>query len=433
METICFILQQNFGIELWKYLSIATIQNLALVNKTLSKICRSYLVVHFYHSEKCTNPSLEKLICHTEQHARKLQNYNNLTHLRFSSSPGYISALPKTLKYLYVTYTRQKTNIFDILSEGLSELVLYNCYCGQPFDLKCLPKSLEKLNLDISAGFNQQMEGLPPNLKSLNISSSSFTHNLDGILPSTLEELSLFKYHGTLDNFPKGLKSLSINILCTPTIDIRYMYRLEKLAILDRVSIYVGNKLPESLKFLHLGTLYNYPLYDQQLPKNLSHLIIASTFNNTMVLRNLDKLKILEIDHDVIGQFSQPIELDTLPKNLESLTMRCEYNLPIKPYVLPSTLKYLDISGSFNQPFEKGSLPNNLKTLKFRCNFNHPLELDVLPKSLESLYLGKRFDCPTKHFDQLPNLRECYIANPNYSHDIPTKIRNLYQNIIFNC
>ncbi|EFA74687.1 hypothetical protein PPL_11656 [Heterostelium album PN500] len=114
------------------------------------------------------------------------------------------------------------------------------------------------------------------------------------------------------------------------------------------------------------------------------------TFNlNTTFYNTSEFVTEIKFGHD----FNQPLESNSLPPNLTSLSFVIKFNQPIPNGVLPKSLKHLSFVWSFNQILEPGTLPSSLLSLKLLGNsFNQILSVGVLPESLELLEFGNRFN-----------------------------------------
>ncbi|EGG19849.1 hypothetical protein DFA_06952 [Cavenderia fasciculata] len=73
---------------------------------------------------------------------------------------------------------------------------------------------------------------------------------------------------------------------------------------------------------------------------------------------------------------------------LQSLTFSYNYNQPLSPGVLPTSLQSLVFGDRYNQPLSVGVLPSSLQSLVFGYYYDQPLSIGVLPSSLQSLVFG---------------------------------------------
>lgn len=99
------------------------------------------------------------------------------------------------------------------------------------------------------------------------------------------------------------------------------------------------------------------------------------------------------------------IGLDVLPSSLETLQSQeetdykgdpvsySEYNFPLLPKILPSSLKVLKLGASFKKPIGKDPLPASLQILHLGHYFNHTID-HLLPQTLSKLYLSNNSTLP---------------------------------------
>ncbi|KAM9974510.1 hypothetical protein ACTFIW_007964 [Dictyostelium discoideum] len=194
--------------------------------------------------------------------------------------------------------------------------------------------------------------GLPPNLKKLNLSLR-------------LEKLTFEK-----NCFPESLTQLNF------VSQERWSYKTHGspgCQILD------SNSLPKSLKSLNLPFSFNQPL------KLTDEYILKTNGSFKTAIQSIFQNK-----NKLIPGF-------LIPRNVESLTIGYFFNQPINIGDLPDSLTYLQIGevcrftqSIFKQTLLKNSIPNNIQTLILPNEYciyllNDPKYIDVLPNSIKTL------------------------------------------------
>lgn len=260
----------------------------------------------------------------------------------------------------------------------------------------------------------------PKNLKKLFLEDFSILLNL----PESLEELY---YQGSSDinpitNLPNGLKILQFGYLFNHPLGYIdpdgnvISYLPPKLEVLQFFcdwdsdefryeSLFehsINGFLPDSIKYLGLSDKFNLPI--DKYPSNLEILRFGYNFN-----QNVENLPETLIELEFGLHFNQRI--DNLPKGLKKLILFGDFNQPIDS--LPEGLLKLkfpsgntigEYPGKFNQPIE--NLPNNLKSLMIGSEFNQPL--DFLPISLKKLIINGKFNQEINNLP--PNLKKITIC-----------------------
>ncbi|KYR01701.1 hypothetical protein DLAC_11489 [Tieghemostelium lacteum] len=236
----------------------------------------------------------------------------------------------------------------------------------------------------------------------------------EGILPSSLIELYLWRYNHQIPNdckFPPNLKIL----------DLEYYRKSLEFSTLppsiNRLEIGLYNEpipagsLPPILEYLYLGEEFNHPLMKGSLPDSIKELQFSikrckfnseicefpqsleilkfgKNFNQSLhSLSKLTNLKELTVDDG----FQQ--SLPKLPGSLESLTIGTWYNATITED-LPKSLKILKIHNcKISKDFNIDNiLQDGLDTLILGRDFNHKFKAGItLPSSLRHLELSKEY------------------------------------------
>lgn len=156
--------------------------------------------------------------------------------------------------------------------------------------------------------------------------------------------------------------------------------------------------LPPSLTFLECGDCYNQPFPPGVLPASLIYLSLGDSFNQPLEASHLPgSLRYLRLG---VG-FQRSIDVRALPSSLLAIDMHYAYSglrqdqMPIMPR-LPTSLTNLRLPASFNQPLQSLNLVQlqRLSHLHLGCDFNHPLSPGILPSSLRSLVFSTHYCHP---------------------------------------
>ncbi|KAK5584279.1 hypothetical protein RB653_005887 [Dictyostelium firmibasis] len=201
-----------------------------------------------------------------------------------------------------------------------------------PIEVGCIPESVEHIYYTGFYFFSSLKEGvLPKNLKSIEFSKSFDQTLVPGLLPNSLESIK-FGWYFTNKKEPltKGM-------------------------------------LPDSLKSIIFRSFFNTKIEDGALPTSLKYLRFGRCYEH-------------------------PLTPNTLPLNLESLTLGHKYDTQIPLGILSklNSLKTLVLGSCYNSIIIPSSLPNSLTFLKFSIKYNQSIDIDsVLPKSLKTLVFNE--------------------------------------------
>ncbi|KAF2078546.1 hypothetical protein CYY_000170 [Polysphondylium violaceum] len=176
------------------------------------------------------------------------------------------------------------------------------------------------------------------------------------------------------------------------------------------------------------------------------HLEFSSNFTQPILPGTLDHLNIKSI---TFGEwFNQALPIGSIPESVEKvifsresqfnqqlfrfenvtfLDLGFKFNLPLRKFMFPKTLKYLYLSECFNQPIKRNMLPKTLHSLYFGLKFNQPIQRDVLPRYLKVLSFGDEFKQKLSP-GTIPNSVEQLSFGVNsilYPRSIPSSVRKL--------
>ncbi len=309
--------------------------------------------------------------------------FPNLNNLRFfwNSNENILKIFPKSLKELSFgdTYNHPicGINASTLLALNSLEKLTFGKYYNQSSDWLCDANNL--IELTFGYFYNTSfMKPLPISLKSLSFGSSFnqqliYENNNPLLLNNTLTELR-FGY-----DFDQSLINVNGDYL-----------------------------LPDSLKKLHLGERFNYPLNDNYLPKSLTELSFGQYYNKSMFN---DYILPLSLESLIFGNsFNQPMinfsGLSTLPikGSLKYISFGTDFNNKLEnaqgALLFPGSLTSVVFGNYFNQKIEniQGALllPGSLTSVVFGNNFNQKIENtqgeSLLPESLRSIIFGNSFN-----------------------------------------
>jgi hypothetical protein len=149
------------------------------------------------------------------------------------------------------------------------------------------------------------------------------------------------------------------------------------------------DNIPTNVKMIYITTSMNYEHPLHNLPSELEHLTIDTTYyNNT---------------------------LDYLPASLKTLFLYGSSNIPLNN--LPSGLLELSVGGRYNEPLD--NLPRNLKVLILSEFYQK--QLVNLPPGLKELYIGSDYYLPITNLpDSIEDLT--ISGNPQYI-ELPSNLK----------
>jgi hypothetical protein len=230
-----------------------------------------------------------------------------------------------------------------------------------------------------------------------------FDQSIAGIIPATVIEMKLGHSRLGVGDLPNSLKILRLRGFAHPLMDGVLPSSLEELDMsLEFNHPLKPGVLPQSLTCLRLGDYFNQPIPPGVLPDSLTSLKFGHKFNHPLIPGVLPhSLKFLHIGHC----FNHPILPDVLPPLLEELSFgRCctytgqnksRFNHPFLLGTFPNSLLKLSLGNEYNQPILPGLLSSTrLHTLQFGHAFNQSVEGCLFPPTLRHLEFGKAFRFP---------------------------------------
>lgn len=362
---------------------------------------------------------------------------------------------------------------------GISGLNQFNMVVGGvvkrvfPRDLKSIKfskgfdQSLESVpdtvrTLELGRGFNQRVdvEGgyLPNKLMTLKVDHKpsrfydEFSHPISGVLPKTLQELSIYS-PSEITDFPPELKVLDLYSSQDQSVD-HFPPSLETLKIGGRVTgmssdkfpnlqtlsiwgdelrrgtdISLNGGLPKSLKKFKMsskiGREFDYDI--SILPESLTYLSFcpAVDFDINRLGDQVPQLKTLILEEKHTGYHHSPkiIRVNKLPEKLEHLVWGGNYQGYMTENTIPKTLKSITYGTYYDGSYDYTSATSVTK-LTFQGDFNQSLDDDIsLPPNLRELTLGYGFDKP---FSMAPESLKELTFGYNFNSEIsPEVLRNL--------
>ncbi|KAF2070348.1 hypothetical protein CYY_008335 [Polysphondylium violaceum] len=257
-----------------------------------------------------------------------------------------------------------------------------------------LPKYLQHLELD--GGFSEKITKeyqFPQTLEYIKF-GSNYSHSI---------------YHCTLSHIKTVVFVRKYINLALPTGEMTYFCPISYLPppVSDLVCLkyddrdtivpltHLPTPLPQNLRYLDLGDVFNDTLDDLHLPDNLTTLKLGNEFNQC--INHLPA----QLRHLTFGQCFNSTINQPLPRQLEKLEFGVDFDRPITS-VLPDTLLELKFGRRFNQKLEIGDLPSQLQVLILDDKYCWPIEPRVLPHSLKRLKLGSKISEPFE-FNVIPH------------------------------
>ncbi|KAM9981827.1 hypothetical protein ACTFIY_004134 [Dictyostelium cf. discoideum] len=354
----------------------------------------------------------------------------NFTHYnRFNEEiePG---DLPITLKKLSLGSIFNKVLIHGSLPPLLEYLNLGEEF-NKPLKEGILPNSIKILYLSVKFSQILKIHDLPKSLTNLigignlKLQSPNILNELTNLI-----ELNLCNYNHQieLDYLPPNLKSLNLSSLNQSLIP---------------------NSLPNSITFLDMGKFYNHKLDINILPKSLNHLIFSNQFKQSLgggadgsgagtdgiidqhpipincsilefsgnlhsssvfgkdiiipssikklkiYLQNCECIKVGSIPLTVVdlflgGNLPWQIPIGMIPTSITTLHIDF-YGYQISPFAIPNSVINLSFE-FYNQPLVENSIPSSVVTLDLGKYFNHSISSKNIPSSIRSLKLGLNFN-----------------------------------------
>jgi len=239
-----------------------------------------------------------------------------------------------------------------------------------------------------------------------------FDDNFDGNLetfdlPDSIFYLDLGKkFSNSLDNvtLPKYLKKIKFGYGFNQSLEYTDLPEtLEVLEFADYQCSLFSVKLPESLQEI-IFEKFDRPL-PFFLPPNIKKLFLGPIYDYSANMFLIPQtLKSLEIS----GSVNNKILLDNLPKSLKTLALispnydidisyielkkvsLIKYNCSSAKIILPENLIYLQINGNVYNEFFLNCLPENLEILEITDTLD--FEMCNLPMFLKELYINTRYN-----------------------------------------
>ena len=160
----------------------------------------------------------------------------------------------------------------------------------------------------------------------------------------------------------------------------------------DEVELKSLYKYKKSYKY---ADSYNEPIDIGSLPDDLEELIFGSKYNQSIAVGALPK----RLKRLIFGnEYKQPINRDVLPVTLLELQFGNLYNESINIGVLQNTsLKKLKFGKGYYKPIIVGSLPPSLIYLDLGYIYNLPIDINALPPALKYLIFSDNYNKPIVH------------------------------------
>lgn len=297
----------------------------------------------------------------------------NITSLEIGASerPLNTEDIPRTVKKLVFGISFNQPISPGVLPDGLTHLTVNHGVVGQSFGSRLteenVPSSITHLELGMSYGYELPEDSFP-NLTHLKISSPAYV----GRIPRSVTHLKTASYsnippwitHLEFLNYvdisnvriPSNLVSLklpgTVNGFLTPNM---FPDTLEELDLGGVVQPITRGILPKNIRILKLWSVTSV----DGLPYNVEELYIPGGFNESLNGIIPNSVKELYLG----DMFNTPILPGDLPHGLTKLVLGEYFDQPLLQRVLPDNLEEIHFGKYFRKPFEAYVLPPNLKRL----------------------------------------------------------------------
>ena len=155
--------------------------------------------------------------------------------------------------------------------------------------------------------------------------------------------------------------------------------------------------LPPRPQELSFGWGYEQPLQPGAVPPSVTQLLtFASALPSAMCWSSIIDVKKVSSKTAATTtcprtshRTALPLQLGSMSHGVVYLNLGHEFNQPLSPGVLPSSLRELIISGSFRQRLQRGSLLDGLEVLACQCDSRFDqLQPGVIPASLKLMLIS---------------------------------------------
>lgn len=290
------------------------------------------------------------------------------------------------------------------------------------------PASLEQLSF--GASFDQPLVqhmatdtcpscvSWPPRLHTLSF-GAGFGHDIGGgnsILPLEATSTAAETKYGCGNRLPASLKRLTLSEGFRQPVDtVRWPPVLEELRL---GCVYISDRgggrlaatcLPRALSRLSLDLNFHQSVGDVMplLPDSLKDLEFGDVFNQCIAgIKWPSSLKRLAFG----SRFNKPIAGALWPASLQHLSFGDCFDQPITGAAFPALLQHLSFGERFNRPISGVKWPVSLQELRMGRCFNQEIAEVVWPSSLRKLSLGKNFRQPIRCLNLPPDLLELELA-----------------------
>eukprot|EP01132_Coremiostelium_polycephalum_P003094 gene3094-3870_t len=267
--------------------------------------------------------------------------------------------------------------------------------------------------------FRLEIGSIPDGIKKLNINHKYFQSDPLGLIPSSVTDLlvstvnvgDLYREGGFI--LPPTVRSLTFDILIGSSPDDNDAQPIPLPQSLTELQFYSGRQdwgntglklipgfIPNSVRKLNLGG-YHYQIRDGVIPSSVIDLDMGEEFNHP-IEQNSIPFGVKTLSVGLI--FQKQIFPDVLPSSITKLTFSNRnyefFNQLFLPGVLPSTLTYLKLLGGVIPNDSSIKLPSSLRYLEA-----HILRIwkGLLPIGLRSLILLDLFPLEEIEIDSIPD------------------------------
>ncbi|EAL64229.1 hypothetical protein DDB_G0286409 [Dictyostelium discoideum AX4] len=167
-------------------------------------------------------------------------------------------------------------------------------------------------------------------------------------------------------NYNCNIKSINFTIQCIFPNGIIYGLIPESVKNLEIHSKIINQKpifIPNSVEKLSFYW-FNQPILPSQIPDSVKHLSLGVIFNQNLSIDTFGDnslLESIEFGYD----FNKPIQFGVLSKlkNLKTIKFGISFNQPIIPFSIPEQVTSIIFRGEYIIPFPPNSIPKSVKLI----------------------------------------------------------------------
>ena len=284
-----------------------------------------------------------------------------------------LESIAKNISNLHLYNINSNCNI-NKLNDSLKKLTeLKNLNLSIEYDFPInfrIPDKIQTLSLSLIIYSNSKVN-IPDSVTTLSIKFPINESNikLDNIIPITVKNLTLDNYtHPLINVIPNQIETLTL-VNCDDISFISDEYKELK-----------------SLSFKYYNPIDKSTILTLPIPLS----VITLIFSDTCLI------KLSEIPEHIknlhIGRYILEGEDIKFPSTIETLTFGDEFNLLLKPGIIPDSVTELNLGSCNYIDLTEGIIPKSVKKLTFGDDFNKELTSEMIPDSVLELKLPHKYD-----------------------------------------